>query len=167
MTDLSELFRRNAAQFGARVDAVPDDAWHAPTPCADWDVHDLVNHVVNEQRWAPDLMVWGPPSFSRAHVSRESRETDGVPVWTEGPWFRGPPRSVHLPSSPPEGRLEIVVSTESVNFEQFIPRPVGTCGIRSRRCEYSAVTRKDGDPDVSPGLWITCLLRLPTGTSPT
>jgi uncharacterized protein (TIGR03086 family) len=57
MADLPALFRRNAEAFGARVDAVPDGAWSDPTPCSEWDVSALLNHVVNEQLWAPDLMA--------------------------------------------------------------------------------------------------------------
>jgi uncharacterized protein (TIGR03086 family) len=44
-------------EFGRRVRAVPDDVWHDPTPCADWDVRALVNHVVGELRWIPPLLA--------------------------------------------------------------------------------------------------------------
>ena len=30
--------------------------WSAPTPCADWDVRQLVNHVVGEDRWTKPLV---------------------------------------------------------------------------------------------------------------
>ncbi len=57
MTDLVDLQRRAADEFGRRVDAVADDQWGAPTPCTDWDVRALVNHVVSECLWAPELMA--------------------------------------------------------------------------------------------------------------
>lgn len=57
MADLPALFRRNADSFGALVDAVADDAWSDPTPCSEWDVRALVNHVVSEQLWAPHLVA--------------------------------------------------------------------------------------------------------------
>lgn len=44
-------------EFGRRLRAVPHEAWHDPTPCADWDVHALVNHVVGEVRWIPPLLA--------------------------------------------------------------------------------------------------------------
>lgn len=56
-TDLASLFSRAIGRFGERVAAVPDGAWSAPTPCADWDVRALVNHVANEQLWAPHLVA--------------------------------------------------------------------------------------------------------------
>ncbi|MFE7765315.1 TIGR03086 family metal-binding protein [Streptomyces sp. NPDC057438] len=42
--------------FGARVHAVRDDQWGADTPCAEWSVRDLVNHLVSEQLWVPSLV---------------------------------------------------------------------------------------------------------------
>jgi uncharacterized protein (TIGR03086 family) len=44
------------AAFGARVRAVPADRWDAPTPCREWTVRDLVNHVVGEHLWAVHLL---------------------------------------------------------------------------------------------------------------
>jgi uncharacterized protein (TIGR03086 family) len=43
-------------RFGALIDAVPRDRWDAPTPCTDWSVRDLVNHVTSEHLWAPHLL---------------------------------------------------------------------------------------------------------------
>jgi uncharacterized protein (TIGR03086 family) len=43
-------------RFGARVHEVPAASWDAPTPCSDWTVRDLVNHVAGEQLWAPHLL---------------------------------------------------------------------------------------------------------------
>ena len=55
MTDLVALFGRSLEGFDARVRAVGDDQWGNATPCADWDVRALLNHLVGEQRWAPPL----------------------------------------------------------------------------------------------------------------
>ena len=43
-------------RFGARVHDVPTDLWDAATPCSEWCVRDVVNHVVAEQMWAPHLL---------------------------------------------------------------------------------------------------------------
>jgi uncharacterized protein (TIGR03086 family) len=45
-----------AEEFGRRVHAVPDSAWDAPTPCSEWTVRDLVNHLVVEHLWVPELL---------------------------------------------------------------------------------------------------------------
>ena len=55
MTDLIALYHRSVEGFAARVAAVGDRQWRDPTPCADWDVRTLVNHVVYEDRWAVPL----------------------------------------------------------------------------------------------------------------
>ena len=57
MADLVQLFRRSTDRFGKLVGSVPATAWGDPTPCADWDVRELVNHVVGEQLWAPHLVA--------------------------------------------------------------------------------------------------------------
>ena len=54
--NVPDLHRRACDEFGKRVDAVADDQWHLPTPCSDWDVRTLVNHIVAESLWTPPLM---------------------------------------------------------------------------------------------------------------
>jgi uncharacterized protein (TIGR03086 family) len=56
MPDPTDLYPRAAAGFGRCVAAVTDANMHDPTPCTDWDVRQLVNHLVNENRWVPPLL---------------------------------------------------------------------------------------------------------------
>jgi uncharacterized protein (TIGR03086 family) len=56
MADLVALFARSIERFVDRVDQVAARQWTSPTPCADWDVRTLVNHVTYEQLWAPHLV---------------------------------------------------------------------------------------------------------------
>ena len=51
-----QLFVDSIGRFADRVDGIGDDQWDQPTPCAEWDVRELVNHVCNEQLWAPHLV---------------------------------------------------------------------------------------------------------------
>ena len=55
--DVPDLYRRATAAFSEHVHAVPDDHWSAPTPCTEWDVRTLVNHLVSENRWLPPLLA--------------------------------------------------------------------------------------------------------------
>lgn len=57
--DVVDLHARSVELFLDRVRAVPESAWDAPTPCADWDLRALVNHVVGEDRWTVPLMAGG------------------------------------------------------------------------------------------------------------
>src|SRR5689334_15822622 len=43
-------------QFRRHLEATTDEQWKAPTPCSDWDVRTLVNHVVGELLWVPPLL---------------------------------------------------------------------------------------------------------------
>jgi uncharacterized protein (TIGR03086 family) len=43
-------------EFDRRVRGVRSGQWHNATPCAEWDVRALVNHLVIEQLWAPLLL---------------------------------------------------------------------------------------------------------------
>lgn len=45
-----------ARRFSEVVHAVPDDAWTRPSPCTEWSVRDLANHMVYEHRWAPHIL---------------------------------------------------------------------------------------------------------------
>lgn len=51
-----DLIVQGIDAFGEKVTAIPSDAWDAPTPCTDWSVRDLVNHVTGEHLWAPHLL---------------------------------------------------------------------------------------------------------------
>jgi uncharacterized protein (TIGR03086 family) len=53
--DVREIYARCSAGFTERVHAV-DGRWDAPTPLPGWDVRELVNHLVNEERWTPPLL---------------------------------------------------------------------------------------------------------------
>ncbi len=51
-----DRFHRCVHEFTQRVQAVRDDQWGDPTPCTEWDVRALVNHVCSEQRWMVPLL---------------------------------------------------------------------------------------------------------------
>ncbi|MGH3973254.1 MAG: TIGR03086 family metal-binding protein [Pseudonocardiaceae bacterium] len=43
-------------EFDWRVRVIRPGQWGDPTPCSEWDVRELVNHLVVEQLWAPLLL---------------------------------------------------------------------------------------------------------------
>ncbi len=55
-TAVVSLHRRTVEVFVDRVEAIGDEQWEAPTPCSEWDVRALVNHVVGEDRWTAPLL---------------------------------------------------------------------------------------------------------------
>ncbi len=54
--EVVRLHARSVELFLDRVAAIPHDRWAARTPCADWDLRALVNHVVGEDRWTVPLL---------------------------------------------------------------------------------------------------------------
>ena len=56
MSEVVGKFERATGHFGDLVQQVKDDQWSNATPCSDWDVRALVNHLVYEARWAPPLL---------------------------------------------------------------------------------------------------------------
>lgn len=53
--NLIERFRAAGEAFVPHLAAI-DDRWSEPTPCSDWDVRALTNHVVGEPLWMPPLV---------------------------------------------------------------------------------------------------------------
>ena len=54
--DLGGSYRRSVQWWSQQVAAVADDQWGLPTPCSEWTVRDLVNHVAGEDLWTSPLM---------------------------------------------------------------------------------------------------------------
>jgi uncharacterized protein (TIGR03086 family) len=55
--DEATAFRRASDGYVQRANEVTAAQWSAATPCSDWDVRSLVNHVAGEYRWVPELMA--------------------------------------------------------------------------------------------------------------
>ncbi|WP_060577625.1 TIGR03086 family metal-binding protein [Pseudonocardia sp. EC080619-01] len=67
--DIPEIYSRCSAAFADRVHLV-GDRWNAPSGLPGWDVRTLVNHLVNEERWTPEL-------FSGATIDSVGDRFDG------------------------------------------------------------------------------------------
>jgi len=55
--ELLEAHGAALGDFDRVVRSVPGDRWDSPTPCTDWSVRDLVEHLVTEQLWVPSLLA--------------------------------------------------------------------------------------------------------------
>jgi uncharacterized protein (TIGR03086 family) len=54
--DLNTLYHRTVESWADRINEVRADQWEAPTPCREWNVRELANHVTGEDLWTPPLM---------------------------------------------------------------------------------------------------------------
>jgi uncharacterized protein (TIGR03086 family) len=55
--NIPALFDQAVGEFDRRVRSIESDQWDNSTPCTGWSVRDLVNHVVEENLWAPGLLA--------------------------------------------------------------------------------------------------------------
>jgi uncharacterized protein (TIGR03086 family) len=74
-------FQAATDTFDERVHQVPEDGWSAATPCTDWDVHALVNHVVGEQLWVVPLMGGKTVADVGSALDGDLLGTDPMAAW--------------------------------------------------------------------------------------
>jgi uncharacterized protein (TIGR03086 family) len=83
MTDQVKLHGVAAEGFDRRVAAIAADQWSAPTPCSEWDVRTLVNHLVYEAKWAPDLFAGKTIEEVGDRYEGDQLGDDPVGAWRE------------------------------------------------------------------------------------
>jgi uncharacterized protein (TIGR03086 family) len=81
MSEVLARFEAAVDVFDARIHEVPDDAWSAPTPCTEWDVRALVNHVVGEQFWVPPLISGKTVAEVGSQFDGDLLGTDPAAAW--------------------------------------------------------------------------------------
>jgi uncharacterized protein (TIGR03086 family) len=65
MTDTRELHGRAVTEFASILDKVTDGQWTDRTPCSDWDVDTLVNHVTVGNHFFAGVSRGEQPSFEQ------------------------------------------------------------------------------------------------------
>jgi len=55
--ELIDAFDAAFREWDRLVHEVTEQQWTESTPCAEWNVRDLVNHLVGEHLWAPHLLT--------------------------------------------------------------------------------------------------------------
>src|SRR5579864_1757119 len=50
-----ELYIKAMQSTRGYIDGVRTDQWHGPTPCSEWDVKQVANHIIGENLWAAEL----------------------------------------------------------------------------------------------------------------
>jgi uncharacterized protein (TIGR03086 family) len=81
VAQLLELFSTGQHQFGLRVHSITPDQWDLPTPCAEWTVRDLVDHLITEQLWAAPLLAGKSLGEAERIVNSPTVTEDPVARW--------------------------------------------------------------------------------------
>ena len=55
-SDIPELHRRACDQVTSRVERIAAGQWDLPTPCTEWNVRDLLRHLVSGTSWVGPLV---------------------------------------------------------------------------------------------------------------
>ncbi len=74
-------FQAATDTFDEKVHQVPDERWSAPTPCSEWDVRALVNHVVGEQLWVVPLMAGKTVADVGSELDGDLLGADPLAAW--------------------------------------------------------------------------------------
>jgi len=112
--EIADRYRRRAAAFTARVEAVPDDRWSSPTPCEGWTVAELVAHVAEAAGLFLALVDRQPPPAPSAADD---------PV---GAWLASRDAIVDGLADPAVARLEYEGELGQATFEMAIDRFAST-----------------------------------------
>ncbi|HTL86424.1 MAG TPA: TIGR03086 family metal-binding protein [Acidimicrobiia bacterium] len=81
MSELIDQFKRATGGFTRHVHAVGENQWNDPTPCTDWDVRMLVNHVAVEQLWVPPLVGGATVADIGDRLDGDQLGHDPVATW--------------------------------------------------------------------------------------
>ncbi|HSV65367.1 MAG TPA: TIGR03086 family metal-binding protein [Mycobacteriales bacterium] len=67
--DIIEGLGQVTTDFERRAAGIAPDQWGLPTPCEDWAVRDLVDHIIRGNRFAVLLLAGAQPAAAFAEVS--------------------------------------------------------------------------------------------------
>src|SRR5579872_7110590 len=55
MPTTGELYIKAMQSTRGYMNGVKTDQWHGPTPCSEWDLKQVANHIIGENLWAAEL----------------------------------------------------------------------------------------------------------------
>ena len=102
--DTLALHGRALTRFSELVHSVGAGQWQEPTPCTEWDVRQLVNHLIVEQLWVPPILAGRTVADVGDAFEGDQLGADPVAAWDKaaaasGAAFAEPgalQRTVHL-----------------------------------------------------------------------
>jgi uncharacterized protein (TIGR03086 family) len=78
-----QLYVRAMASMQRFIDGVRSDQWHAATPCTEWDVTQVANHVIGENLWAGELFAGKTVAQVGDHLDGDLAGTDPAAAYRQ------------------------------------------------------------------------------------
>ena len=141
--DWLELQKRVHREFAARLAAVTD--WDAPTPDSEWNVRDLVRHVVDEQRWVPHLLAGR--TIAQAERDLEPLREDLLAEWQ----LYSLAATSAWEQTPPDSRVQL--SYDTVTMDDYLREQVSDVAIHTWDLARAVGADEQLDPELVEAVW--------------
>ena len=141
--DWHKLQRRAHQEFAARIAAVTD--WSAPTPDTDWNIRDLVAHVVEEQQWVPQLLAGR--SITQAKADIDPLREDLAEEWA----LYSLAATSAWEATTPETSVQL--SYDTVRAEEYLREQVADVAIHTWDLARAAGADETLDPELVKAVW--------------
>lgn len=141
--DWLELQKLVHREFAVRLAAVTD--WDAPTPDSEWNVRDLVTHVVDEQRWVPHLLAGR--TVAQAERDLEPLRQDLVAEWQ----LYSLAATSAWEQTPRDARVHL--SYDTVTMDDYLREQVSDVAIHTWDLARAVGADEQLDPDLVEAVW--------------
>ncbi len=141
--DWLELHKQAHAEFGRRVSAITD--WDAPTPDTEWNVRDLVRHVIIEQQWVLPILEGLPIAEAGATIAPLSDDLAGE--WRRYSWLA----TNAWQSTPADARVHLSYGT--VTAAGYLREVVSDVTIHSWDLARAVATDELLDDQLVEAVW--------------
>ena len=141
--DWLALQKQAHREFASRLAAVSD--WDAPTPDADWNVRQLVTHVIEEQQWVPHLL--GGATVEQAEQRIDPLKDDLVAEWAlysfaaSAAWHSASPDAI------------VSLSYDRVPVSEYLREQVSDVAIHSWDLARAVGAPEELDDDLVAAVW--------------
>ena len=130
-------------EFGVRLGLVTD--WDAPTPDTEWNVRDLVSHVVEEQQWVPHLLAGSSTADARRRL-----EPLGDDLRAEWRLYSLAATSAWDAASPD---AQVSLSYDTVSVRDYLREQVSDVAIHSWDLARAVGADETLDDGLVAGVW--------------
>jgi uncharacterized protein (TIGR03086 family) len=132
-------------EFARRLGQVEEDQWDAATPDVEWTVRDLVAHVVEEQRWVPQLL--GGRTIAQARKELEPLREDLSTEWA----LYSLAATSAWAAAPREGQVHL--SYDTVTIDHYLRELVSDIAIHTWDLARAIGADDELDTDLVEAVW--------------